>query len=795
MRVSEASLEALEFDSLRAVAAEFAASDLGRRVLLTALPFGNPAELRRSLELTANVERLLEAAPLVGSFEDEIGPLAGRIAKDHGELDGRDLLLLSVVLNECRGALERIRADSDSESLQAAWSEVPDLGPLADEIDRTIDERGRVRDSASRRLESLTRKSRKARRDLYSRLGGFVTEQRANLAEETISVQDGRLVLMLRAGSKGRLPGVVQGRSSTGKSFYFEPLDFVEENNQLTESQRDEEAERQRILSDLLDRVRDHRPGIRVYWELLADLDARQALVRLKKRMDGHFAEPRAGDPLQLVDARHPLLDPQLAEYRERALGHAGHRDAVVPLALGLGESERIQVVTGPNAGGKTVALKTVGLLTLAAHSGFPLPVGLHSRLPFVSQVVAVIGDEQDLLEERSTFSGRLLRLQEAWEAARADSLLLIDELGSGTDPTEGSALGIALLEALSEKRPWTVITTHLTAIAAAALELDNASCAAMEFDSESGRPTYRLVPGPPGGSEALALGRRLGLADAWLSRAEEILGPEERRLRRLLQEVESAKRNLERDRDELRQARSQAVRDRREAADLLTEAGREKALTAKRLKREYREFRDQVQRKLSLEVERLSKELENGHRRSAAGKAVERLFDEVPTWAAPSGEQAEAPVVGDGVEHAALGWKGKLVLLDGSKATVLVHGKRVSCGAAELVRAEVVTVPPAESRLPVSPVDRRTQGSSATGVELMLIGKRVEPALEDLERFLDRALLGSEEVVRIVHGHGTGRLRSAIRKRLDRHPAVASWSPAGESDGGDGATVVRLAD
>ncbi len=802
MRVSAATLSALEFASLRRVAAEFAVNDLGRVELASAKPFARASELRRSLGMTSDVERLLPEGSLVARFEEPLAPLAEALAREDSEIVGADLVLLASVLSSSQAALARIRAgEPKSETLREAFATVPDLSDLAQEIGQRLDERGRVRDSASRRLEQLSKKSRKVRRELYAKLGDFVSGHRDNLAEDTISVHDGRLVLLLRSGSKGRLPGVVQGRSSTGRSFYFEPLEFVEENNELQASQREEKAERQRIFLGILARVRAHAGDIREHWHLLGDLDARQALCRLKTCFEGHFIEPKEGEELELVDARHPLLDPLLAGQRERALGQAGHLGPVVPLSLALSADCRTLVVTGPNAGGKTVALKTVGLLALAAHCGFPLPVGLHSRLPFLSSMVAVVGDDQDLLEERSTFSGRLLRLREVWQEAHGGSLLLVDELGSGTDPTEGAALGVALIEALAVSSPWALITTHLTAIAATALDLEGASCAAMEFDSLSGRPTYRLVPGAPGGSEALALARRLELPAAWLDRAEQLLGPDERRLRRLLQEVEASKRELQDQHTELRELLADTERDRREAAQHVAGIGQERSQLAKSLRRELRDFRSEVRRKLGGEIERLAEELETGPKRStrskhtATAKALERLFEDAPEWEGPSERGAKPLEIGAAVEHSTLGWRGNLLELNGNKATVGVYGKRFRCMTSELTRAES---PPDENRQgfrePSFAGRNISEDSSSGTAELILVGQRVEPALEALERFLDRALLGSNESVRIVHGHGTGRLRSAVRKRLERHPAVAAWRPGGAAEGGDGATVATLA-
>ena len=777
---------------MRRVLAEFSVTDLGRSALLRVEPFERPEDLARSFAKAREVEHLLDDGPLVRGFEAELEQLLETFESDSAELAGRDFLFLARVISSSQAAIDRI-IESKMPVLGEEVIDAPDLSELTRAIAKSFDERGLVRDDATPSLARLSRHSRRARQALYERLTGFVGRERDNLAEETISVQDGRLVLMLRAGSKGRLPGVVQGRSATGKSFYFEPLQFVEDNNELRDSQQEEAAERRRIVTELVDRVRTLRTEVRFHWRVVAELDRLQAQCAWKRQIEGEFIVPSGDGSFELVEARHPLLDPLVAAHRETALGQAGHVEAVVPLSVELAHDSRMLVVTGPNAGGKTVALKTVGLLILAAHCGFPIPVGVHSRLPFLSTLVAVVGDEQDLLEERSTFSGRLLRLREAWEAARPDSLLLVDELGSGTDPAEGSALGIALLEGLATKGPWTVITTHLTAIAATALELENASCAAMEFDADTGRPTYRLVRGAPGASEALALGRRLGLPEVWIDRAEELLGPEERRLRRLLQEVEALREGLRRERSEARQERAAAARDRAEAAEWNERAQDEHARVAKRLKREFRDFRDQVRGELNQELERVALEVRAGRKTKAASDAAKRLFRAAPDWKDTETESTDGLEAGDLVEHESLGWRGRLQQIDGDKASVAVHGKRVTCRLTELVAAKEAAGEAVGMAREPSALGAPEKLSESV-VELMLVGQRVEPALEELERFLDQALLGSHDRVRIVHGHGTGRLRSAIRTRLEQHPVISEWRSGGDSEGRDGATIATLA-
>jgi len=491
---------------------------------------------------------------------------------------------------------------------------------------------------------------------------------------------------------------------------------------------------------------------------------------------------------------------------RQEALGQPGHTGMMVPLELELGPSARALVVTGPNAGGKTVALKTAGMLSLMALAGLPVPAAAGSVLPELETLVATVGDEQDLLADRSTFSGRLLRLKEAWELAGPRSFLLLDELGSGTDPEEGAALASALLEGLVARGSLVLLTTHLGRVAGEALEMPGAACAAMEFDPTSGEPLYRLLPGPPGSSEAIALARRLGLARELLESAERRLDPEGRQYRRLLAEVERLRQELAaRLSDaEAEQRREHDERARVELARADLEA--ERGTVAQRSKREIESFRVQVRQKLAAEVERLKGELGAGKQRGLAEAATTRLFAEAPSVKTVDEADSGLPLaVGATVRHRALGWQGTLEKLEGGRAEVSAGGKRLRCRADELVAiaapadAKSAVAGSAKARRARNAVNTETRPAPRTPEapevppELMLIGERAEPALERLDAYLDEALHAGRDEVRVVHGHGSGRLRNAVREHLKSHRAVATWRPGEDNEGGNGATVVRL--
>jgi DNA mismatch repair protein MutS2 len=543
-------------------------------------------------------------------------------------------------------------------------------------------------------------------------------------------------------------------------------------------------------------------PDVEAHVRFVAGLDLLQASVRLGQRVEGRLPELAPAGHLVLLEARHPLLVDELADLRERALGHAGHRGEVVPLDLALDPESRSLVITGPNAGGKTVALKTVGLLALAAQCGLPVPVAAGSRLPLFRAVVATVGDEQDLLNDRSTFSGRLLRLKEAWEEAGPESLILLDELGSGTDPEEGSALAVSLLEGLLSRRALAVITTHLTQLAAAALEMEGAACAAMEFSGATGEPTYRLLPGPPGASEAVALARRLGLPAEWLDRAEERLGTEHLKLRKMIAEVERVRRELA---DAQVRAEREAARvtgERRALEEEREALAEERKRAAKKLKAELDEFRRETRRRFRAEVERIVGEVEAGRRKNLETEATERIFEDAPELADAAADDDTGPVaVGATVRHKAFGWEGELLALDRGKAEVKVRGKRFRCAEEELVPVADAGKKPAKKKTPFGTRRRHgvsldlADGPSETPQELHLLGERVEPALKRLDDYLDRALLGTRKELRVVHGHGSGQLKKAVRKHLRGHPAVATQRPGEPNEGGDGATVVTLAE
>ncbi|MEO8277045.1 MAG: Smr/MutS family protein [Thermoanaerobaculia bacterium] len=808
---SPATRLALEFDALLAIFASEARTDLGAAVLRALSPAPDLPELSRRRALYEELGRLSLEAPLVPGLGEGFAELVDRLSGNDAALSGGEILRLGALLAAGGEAVARIsRLDPPSAELRRLVDGIADPQPLVRQIGRILDRKGEVRDDASPRLAELRRQVQGARERLYGRLEAIGGAHRELLGEETIPLRSGRLMLMVQAGTRGKLAGLVHGRSATGKSLYFEPLEVVEENNTLQSANDELEAERQRLLQELLRAIAAEAPLVAELAALVGTLDALESSRRLARELDAVLPALSPDGRLHLIGARHPLLDPRLARRRERVLGARGHEGAVVPLTLELAGDRRALVITGPNAGGKTVALKTLGLLVLAAQSGLPIPVAPGSAMPWFSALVATVGDEQDLLADRSTFSGRLARLAEAYLAAGPQSLALLDELGSGTDPEEGTALAVALLERLVERGGLALITTHLTGLAAAALELPGAACAAMEFEPSSGRPTFRLLPGSPGGSEALALARRMELPFAWIARAETLLGDEHRDLRNLLAELEVTREALARETEETRAERAAMTlsgeRLERERAALEAE----RQTVGARARRELSEFRERVARDLAGAAEKMRAELEAGRKKSVAQQAVTRLFADAPQIELESGPVTILPLTaGAAVRHRTLGWRGTVESMTGSRVEVMANGKRLKLAAEDLI-VEATAAGSSGSagsfgtaagarRSPAAEGVRRPAAAEEESVtvapELHLIGQRVEPALEELDAFLDQAMRSGRREVRIVHGHGSGRLRNAIREHLRQHRAAVAARAGAPNEGGNGATVVTLRD
>jgi DNA mismatch repair protein MutS2 len=789
---------------------------LERLVAYTA--FAASAEKARSLQPTRDIEevrhRLAETSEAVqlmvthadlsiGGARDVRAPVD--LANHGGVLMPNDLLDIKSTLVAARNLLRTFeRLGGSYPNLYQIASRLPASPSLIDGITRALSERGEILDSASEKLSNIRRDLRIAHERLLSKLQHMVADPKNGpfLQEALFTQRDGRYVLPLRAEFKGRIKAIVHDQSASGATLFVEPLAVVELNNQYRELELAERDEERRILTELSHQVGLQAAVILEAVETIAELDL--ALARGKYAEDIRATEPvlhsfphrkgaleglHPGSVIRLYQARHPLLDPQ----------------TVVPIDVELDPQTYALVITGPNTGGKTVTLKTVGLLALMAQSGLHIPVQSGSEISVFDNIYADIGDEQSIEQSLSTFSGHITNIVHILMVADSLSLVILDELGAGTDPQEGAALARALLTHLLGRGITTLVTTHHPELKAFAHSTPGVVNASVEFDLETLRPTFHLTVGLPGRSNALAIAQRLGLPDPIVADARSELSPEDLRAEDLLDEIH-------RQRDLSRQARSAAEKARQEAESLRNEL----ALRLERIEDERRAVLEQARQEGEAQVRELQDEISEARRllararqplealqtveqqvgvlEEAVEKPIERASPDVP------GTKRRSIRLGDKVRLRTINMQGVVTALSEEEAEVQVGMLRVRSRQADL---ELVSGQPIASETAPEPARRSRPATgggkmdilpASPGVELDLRGQRAEDALEVLDRYLDAAYLAGLPFVRIIHGKGTGRLREVVRQALHQHPHVRSFEAGGEKEGGEGVTVAILA-
>lgn len=668
---------------------------------------------------------------------------------------------------------------------------------LAEAIAEVLDDEGRVKDSASPELSSIRRGLRETHRILRERLEALIhsPDIRALLQEPIFTLRAGRYVLPVKAEHRNRFPGIVHDQSGTGATFFIEPFSVVDLNNRLRTLEQDQEREVRRILHRLSRRVGRAAETLVNVVERLGDLDmlfarARYALdldaiePRLEPFRDG--PPPHPGSTLRLVQARHPLIP----------------RERVVPVDIVLEEDVYVLVITGPNTGGKTVTLKTVGLLALMAQTGMFIPAAEGSVLSVFKGIYADIGDEQSIEQSLSTFSAHIRNIIRILDQADRRSLVLLDELGAGTDPHEGAALAWAILDALVKRGVTTLVATHYPELKVYAHRTPGVQNASMEFDPETLQPTYRLLVGLPGRSNALIIARRLGLAPQVLQEARKRLRPEERDtedllasiqeheqvVRRVREEVEALKRELAEKEAHLRQ-RLKDIEDERRAILDQARAQAQEEIEALRQRLRALERRWFYEGRERQELEALRQERE----------ALESLAQHIGAPAEPSVEDVPGPEdreasemkPGDRVYLPRFRQEGVVLQVGDDEVEVQMGPLRLRVSPADLRLLDV----PTEEERPSRPRVRVSGPSRAPspGTECHLRRMTVEDALEKLERHLEQAYLAGLPWVRIVHGRGTGRLREAVRRYLREHPLVLRFRSGEINEGGEGVTIAWL--
>jgi DNA mismatch repair protein MutS2 len=760
-------------------------------------PTSDLEEARRRLTDTSEAVRLMATRPdlTIGGVRDIRSTVdlaaRGSVLTTSELLDVKSTLVASRTISRLFERLE-----NQFPNLYALVSQLPPPMGLVDAISRTISERGDILDSASPKLASIRREMRIAHDRLMTKLQRMISDPSLTpyLQEALITQRDGRYVLPLRAEFKGRIKSVVHDQSSSGATLFIEPLPVVELNNQHRELQLSERDEERRILVELSDQVGQNAHTLLLTIEIVSELDL--ALCKAKYAEDLAAVEPslepfrprrgskHPGSLIHLYRARHPLLD----------------QASVVPIDIELDPETYVLVITGPNTGGKTVSLKTVGLLSLMAQSGLHIPVHSGSEISIFDSIYADIGDEQSIEQSLSTFSGHITNIIRILEQAGSRSLVILDELGAGTDPQEGAALARALLTHLLERSITTLVTTHHPELKAFAHANPGVVNASVEFDLETLRPTFHLTIGLPGRSNALAIAKRLGLPEPIINEARSELNPADLQAEDLLDEIH-------RQRDAARQARAAADKIHREAEALQNEL----AVRLDTIEDERRAVLEQAR----LEAEQQLQELQDEIRqlRGALARARQPLeaIQSVEETVEDLEQRVEKPVIrkaqepgltgrrslalGDRVRLRSLNTQGVVISLGEEDAEIQVGMLRVRARRTDIEPVSGGQLEPAPEPGSIRRRKTSTPGLPASpGIQLDLRGRHAEEALDELDRYLDAAYLAGLPFVRIIHGKGTGKLRQAVRDALQSNPHVRSFESGGDKEGGEGVTVAKLA-
>ena len=778
----------LEFDKILELIAAHARTCVGRVIVRDlANPLSSASNRTRSAHLTMAVTGLIEKDGILSlAGVDDALPWLEENAPPPSE--PRDLVALLTLARRVVAVRRRLEA-SENDEFTDILSRLADTSELVNRVAPKLGRDGTIADDASPELGRLRREIARARSDVLVELEAVRRANSEVVTDAPVTMRRDRYCLPVRSSARAQLAGLLLDVSARGATSFVEPIVVVELNNRLASAVAGEAREIQRILNEIARLFADARDDLVSAVEVLAELDAIQAKVLFGRAVEGRIVVPGEGRDLVLMAARHPLLEERLHALRLQVFGGAERRDPnhrVVPLNFRMPEGVNSLVISGPNAGGKTVVLKTIGLMVLMCRGGIPLPVDEGTVIPDFDHIWCHIGDEQDVGADLSTFSGAMAATARLLESADSATLVLFDELGAGTDPLEGAALGCALLEELNRRGGMTVVSTHLAAIALAANAADGMDNAAMEFDEDSERPTYTLCMGRPGRSRALEIAHRMGVPESVLVRARELLGGEHLELDRWLRRLETLEKELEAERVEVAERQRMAERAQREAEHELEKLEGERRELPEKLASEREDLRRRAKDRLDKAITRLNKATEEHE--ALGRRRLQKLRDEAMRLELPEGK------VEAGAQHGleegarvrlAFGGEGDVRALRGSQAQVEISGKKLWVPAADL---EVLKTQTPQRRSQV-----RVVAAEETAREINLIGLDSERAREDLERFLDQALTTGAPTVRVVHGHGAGVLRRMVAEVCRSHPAVRGFGHPPQHLGGSGATEVEL--
>jgi DNA mismatch repair protein MutS2 len=809
--VSRSAEELLDFDKLKQIISRMATSAPGRRAVETIAPSHNAHELSAEFALINEAADYLRAGSELGfgSLADP-QPWLARLVVPGSVLSTEELLQASTLMEATAAIRQIFRADHEQKHrlLAGLAADLADFRLLLATIRRAVQPNGEISDDASPKLKRIRATIGESRQRIRQSLESILRARGEPGGDGYITLRNDRFVIPVRASERRSVPGVVHAASATGQTVFVEPLDTIDLNNRLVQLSEEETAEIARILEELTSRIREQDDPLRRAAETVAHFDSVFARARFARTYDCVAPEFSQGNRLNLQSARNPVL--------EAALRPQGRKAVPLSLTLGTatgrensGDGGTVLVISGPNTGGKTVALKTVGLAALSAQSGIPVAAD-RAELPFFDCVLADIGDEQSMAADLSTFSAHMLNLKSMLERATDRSLILVDEMGTGTAPEEGAALAVALLEEFRERRALTMATTHHDRLKIYASTTPDVVNAAMEFDEENLQPTYRLLVGVPGTSGGIEIARRLGLPPRVIERARAGLSPESREAHELIAYLHRSRQEADAAEARLQQEQREMEAERRSLRGEWIE--RQKKRIAE-LERSFAE----MQKHLQAQIERVAADIKDRTLRAQAekhaGRRAGKIFADareeadaavVATLASSqpdlgisdteSGKSVSPDELGPGQRVFVKGFKQPVVFRkhDGRMAEVEAGPMRMKVPVADIIgrEEEQMQAPrPAERR----GISVHAQPNEQPAEEINVIGCTVEEASSRVDKFLDQAALAGKRSVRIIHGYGTGALRRGLADFLSAHPLVERIHAEAEDRGGNAVTVAEL--
>ena len=790
--MNEKALKTLEYYKIIDMLEAFATSSIGKDKCRQLRPLDNLTEIETMQQETADaLSRIYQKGSLSFSGVKDVRGSLKRLEVGSTLGIGELLAIRSLLENASRAkAYSRRETENEhTDSLDNMFELIEPLSPLATEIGRCILSEDEISDDASTGLRQVRRSMKLTNDKIHTQLSSFVSgNSRTYLQDAVVTMRNGRYCIPVKAEYKSQVPGMIHDQSSTGSTIFVEPMTIVRLNNEMRELEIQEQKEIEMILSNLSQLAAENLDAIFDDVKLLSELDfifARAQLAKSQNATEPRFNRDRIID---IKKARHPLID----------------KHKVVPIDIRIGETFDLLIVTGPNTGGKTVSLKTVGLLTLMGQSGLHIPAFDNSRLSVFREVYADIGDEQSIEQSLSTFSSHMTNVVRFMETADSDSLVLFDELGAGTDPTEGAALAIAILSTLHDRGIRAMATTHYSELKVYALStpgVENASC---EFDVETLRPTYRLLIGVPGKSNAFAISQKLGLPLSIIERAKEQISQEDETFEDVLSNLEESRKTIESEREELASYKEEIktlkeqLEEKQDKLDqrkerIIAEANEE----AHRILREAKDYADQTMRifnkagKDSISAKELEKH------RSDLRKKMDKAGKKVALKTPQKQKSTLRPQdlsLGDSVKVMSLNVKGTVSSKPDSKGMLFVQmgilRSKVHISDLQLIDEPVITGP-ALSRTGAGKIKMNKSASVRT--EINLLGKTVDEAVSELDKYLDDAYLAHLSSVRIVHGKGTGALRKGVHNYLKRLKYVQDFHLAEFGEGDAGVTIVEF--